>query len=575
VQGSLKLRIARRVPPSIVCATFLVALLLAVAAGATDGGRPLSAASPAVRVGDRLFFDTRFAQFFFAHSHGDMNAKLAAGDPVIDQMPFTATQSLTSPFRGQSMSCRQCHLGDDFLLEEPLAGRTYCDFSRRTPIPRRDDGLTTTPRNSPLMVNVGLPREVPTLLHFDGEFATAEDLVIDTLTGRNFGWLPGERPAAVAHVANVIRKDEGTNPRQVTYAHGGGGVPYRVVLLGTDPKLPSGLQLSHEYRIDVATASDEEIVHAVAKLIRAYMNSLRFGTTNTGRRSPSPYDVFLAKNGLPAAPANGQSGRAYAEQLRAQIDARKQPTWVTPDDAEFELHEQPFRFGAEELRGLKLFFAQSSSRGASAAADGTRAGNCVACHPPPQFTDYRLHNNGVSQAEYDRIFGDRAFAALDVPDLRVRDGDFDAYLPPSPAHPHATSRFRVAPSKTRPGSADLGVWNVLANPDMPKPQAAITGILCEQLALASNDCTAGRLLPLSIAYFKTPSIRDLGQSYPYFHSGAMDTIEDVLHHYVATAELVRAGKVRNASPELAAVRIDAGDVAPLAAFLRALNEDYR
>jgi len=49
----------------------------------------------------------------------------------------------------------------------------------------------------------------------------------------------------------------------------------------------------------------------------------------------------------------------------------------------------------------------------------------------------------------------------------------------------------------------------------------------------------------------------------------------VLHHYVATSELARAGKVRNASPELAAVRIEAGDVAPLAAFLRALNEDYR
>ena len=162
-----------------------------------------------------------------------------------------------------------------------------------------------------------------------------------------------------------------------------------------------------------------------------------------------------------------------------------------------------------------------------------------------------------------------------VYDLHTRDADFDAYLPPSPAHPRATSRFRAAPSKAHPGWADLGVWNVLANPGLPKPQAAITRILCEQLALAPNACTAARLLPLSIALFKTPSIRDLGQSYPYFHSGAMDTIEDVLRHYVATSELARAGKVRNASPELAAVHIDAADVAPLAAFLRALNEDYR
>ncbi len=555
------------VSPSILSATFVIAVCLAAAASASDGGRRLSASSPEVRVGDRLFFDSRFAQFFFEHSHGDVNAKLTTGDPVIDQMPFTAAQSLTSPFRGQSMSCRQCHLGDDFLLEEPLAGRTYCDFSRRTPIPRRGDGLTTTARNSPLMVNIGLPRDVPMLLHFDGEFATPEDLVIDTLTGRNLGWLPGERATALAHVANVIRKDDGKNPRQVTYP-GGGGVPYRVVLLGTDAKLPSALQISRDYRIDVATASDAEVAQAVARLMRAYMDSLRFGTTNTGRRSPSPYDVFLEKNGLPSAPASGQSGRAYAARLLAGIDERTHPTWVTPDDAEFELHEQPFQFGPAELRGLKLFFGRATP-------GSMHAGNCVACHPPPQFTDYRLHNNGVSQAEYDRIFGEGAFAALDVPDLTMREAAFDTYLPPSPAHPHAASRFRAVPSAALPGYADLGVWNVLANPDLPKPQTAITRILCEQLALGSNDCTPARLLPLSIAYFKTPSVRDLGQSYPYFHSGAMDTIEDVLRHYVATSELARAGKLRNASPELAAVQVDAGDVAPLAAFLRALNEDYR
>ena len=39
------------------------------------------------------------------------------------------------------------------------------------------------------MVGFGLPREAPVLLHFDGEFATAEDLTIASFTGRNFGWL--------------------------------------------------------------------------------------------------------------------------------------------------------------------------------------------------------------------------------------------------------------------------------------------------------------------------------------------------------------------------------------------------
>ncbi len=531
---------------------------------ATAATRRLSAASPAVRLGDRLFFETRFAQFFFARCNGGVNAKLTEGDPVIDTMPFRAEHALTSPFRGQSTNCRQCHIGDDFLAEEPLAGRTYVDFSRRSPIPRRDDGLTTTPRNAPTMVDLGLPRDVPTLLHFDGEFATAEDLAVETMTGRNFGWLPTERATAVAHIANVIRGDEGVSPRSITYAEGG-GIPYRVVLLGTDPRIPSSAQISREYRIDVATATDEQIVAAVAKLMHAYMDSLRFGTSNTGRETPSPYDVFLRKNALPAAPQRGESSRAYARRLLRSLQTRKDLEWVTDDDGELELHEQAFRFGPDELRGLKVFLTEGGAGRAS-------AGNCVACHTPPRFTDHRFHNDGAAQAEYDRVFGAGAFAKLKIPALRERNARFDDYLPPSPEHPRATGRFRAAPVADVPGRTDLGVWNVLGNPDMPKPQAALTRVLCAQVGA---PCDAASLLPSTVARFKTPSVRDLGQSGPYLHSGSLDTIEDVLRFYVAMSGAARAGKVRNADPELGRIRIAARDVAPLAAFLRSLNEDYR
>ncbi len=548
--------------------TLIGACAVSAGSGAINDGLRLSAAAPEVRLGDRLFFDSRFAQFFFARCNGDVNATLPDGDPVIDQMPMTARRSLTSPFRGQSMNCRQCHLGDDLLLEEPIAGRTYCDFSRRTPIPRRDDGLTRTVRNAPLMVNLGLPREVPMLLHFDGEFASPEDLVVATLTGRNFGWLPGETRSAGAHIAAVIRHDNGVNPRLVTYP-GGGGVPYRVMLLGTDPSLPVSLQISQPYRLDAEASSDDQIVQAVAKLMHAYMDSLRFGTTNTGRESPSPYDRFLEKNDLPPRPKSGEAGLAYARRLLALIGQRKHLAWITSEDGELELHDQPFQFGTTELRGLKIFFTRTD------ASIPAHVGNCIACHTPPQFTDYRVHNNGVSQAEYDGIFGRGAFASLDVPGLAARNARFDAYLPPSSGHPNATSRFRSAPSIDQPGYADLGVWSVLANPTMPKPQAALTRILCEQFGLASKRCTPAAVLPRSVAYFKTPSVRDLGQSNPYFHSGAMDTIEDVLRFYIATSDLARAGKLRNGSPELSGIHIDAADVAPLTAFLRALNEDYR
>lgn len=541
-------------------------------AGPTRGSISAPGA-PEVLLGDRLFFDTRFSQFFFERAGADVNLKLEEGDPAMDRMPESAGvsllgQPLRSPFRGQSMNCRQCHLGDDLLFEQPLAGRTYVDFNRRSPIPARGDGLSETPRNSPLMINLGLPREVPLLLHFDGEFVTHEDLVVETLTGRNFGWLPTETATAIAHIARVIREDEGTNPRHLRRAYGV-GIPYRVALLGIDPALPRDLRIPVEYRIDVETASDEEILYAIAKLMHAYMDSLRFGTQQTRRAMGSPYDLWLAKNRLPTGPFPGETEQAYGQRLLRILWQRDEFEWVTPEDGEFELHRQEYRFGPEELRGLEIFLTRAG------ADPMPHTGNCVACHPPPQFTDYRLHNNGVSQASYDAVFGEGAFAALEIPGLAERNARFEDYLPPSPRHPNASGRFRTPPSLDRPGHADLGVWSVFGNPDMPKPQAALTSILCGPKGPAEHTtCTPEEVLPRTVAYFKTPSIRDLGQSNPYFHTGGVDTIEEVLDHYVEASALARAGKVRNASPELAGIQLDASDLEPLAAFLRSLNEDY-
>jgi cytochrome c peroxidase len=524
-------------------------------------GLKLSSAYAEVNLGDRLFFDTRFAQYFFAHNRGDVNAPLEKGDPLVDKVPAIDRPSLAGPFRGKSISCRQCHLGDDFIRSKPLAGRTYVDFSRRSPIPERGDGLVSTPRNSPSMVDFGLAREAPVLLHFDGEFATAEDLTIASFTGRNFGWLPEEERIAVAHIARVIREDNGAQPRYVL-GPDGKGIPYRVMMLGTEPGFPSGVP--ERYRIDVMKASDDQVLEAIAKFMHAYMDSIRFGTHNTFRDSGSPYDLFLQKNGLPAAPENGESNLKYSGRLLSLLEQQKSFKWVTtPRDGAFKLHDQPYRFGKTELQGLKIFLARPHDSGRA------RVGNCVACHTPPQFTDQRLHNNGVSQAEYDRIFGAGAFAALEIPGLAERNARFNDYLPVSTNHVRATGRFRAAPAAGKPGYADLGAWNVFANPDLPKPQKALTQILC-----ADKPCEPEAVLPLTVAVFKTPSVRDLGQSNPYFHSGAFDTIEDALQFYMGVSALARAGKLRNGSPEIAGIHLAATDIAPLAAFLRSLNEDY-
>ena len=519
-----------------------------------------------VQVGDRLFRETRFAQFFFNFiteaPKRDVNTRLVHGDPVVNNEQNAAGKPLRDPFRNQSMNCRNCHLGDDLLGASRLEGRTYCDFARRSPIPARSDGRTTTARNSPLLVSVSTPRAVPELLHFDGEFAGIEELTIATLTGRNFGWLPSEFDQAKAHIISVIKNDNGKNALARRY--GCGGFPYRVVLMGTDPRLPKRLVLRPQYRIDVTTATDDEILQAMGALIDAYMDSIAFNLAEP----PSPYDVFLTKNGLPAAPNQGESNLAYVRRLLGLINQLGNPKFVTPKDGSFKLHKQKFQFGAAELRGLKIFFTQPF------APSSNSAGNCVACHTPPAFTDNIFHNTGVSQLEYDAAHGAGQFASLTIPNLTTRDADFDAYLPPTPNHPNASAMFRSPASSDNPGFTDLGVWNIFANPDIPNPQTALAQILCAEFSDVA--CTPDAILARTIAFFKTPSVRDPGQSNPYMHNGSLDTIGQVLTFYGTVSDLARRpGQLRNASPELSNVFINADDVPSLTAFLNSLNEDYR
>lgn len=573
----------------------------ALAATGTPGEEEADPAE--IAIGERLFLETRFAEFFFRNGGHDVNAPLATGDPVLDSTR-TAGGTLPGPFAGQSMNCRACHLVDEQLGEAGGGMRTYTDFARRSPVPEREDGLATAPRNSPPLVNASLPRRGGVILHFDGEFPSLEALVLGTLTGRNYGWLPGEATTAKQHIARVVREDDGSG--ELAREFGG---PYSRVLTGTDPTLPDGLRLPASFRVDVATASDTEIVAAVAKLIAAYTRGLVFAQDEAGRFSGSPYDRFLVENGLPAAPTAGESGEDYTERLRRSLAHLADPVFVS--DGDFVHHEQRFAFGPEELRGLRIFLSPSShashghprgprrfgreSGGRTAGFGGfgtfeTGAGNCAACHPAPTFTDFGFHNTGISQMEYDAVHGAGAFQALTVPDLRTRRADADRWLPATSRHPHAREPFRRVPTRDEPAWTDLGVWNIFANRDFPGPQRRLRRALCRDVRRTGpahrhrrlrrgrgrgrKACRRASLLEASLARFKTPGLRDLGHSAPYMHNGAFDEIEDVLRFYAEAAHLARRGRLRNADERLLPIRLSTGDIADLGRFLRALNEDY-
>jgi hypothetical protein len=356
---------------------------------------------------------------------------------------------------GESINCRSCHFVTEFTGVKGVGNRTYADFVNHSPIPRLINGINSTPRNAMQMVGSLQPHSGPTFLHFDGEFATPEDLVLSTITGRNFGWLPDQYQQAMAHIARVIREDNGNNAGSNTYTH---GISYATIFLGTDPSIPTDSLLPAQYRMDVTTATDQAIVEDIAKLVAAYMAGLLFKQDEFGRYISSPYDVFLRVNHLPTQPKAGETEQQYAQRLLGLVQSLYSPVFVDASYGSFKYHP-PFAFGATELQGLIIFL--KAARGAT---DGSQhAGNCAACHIPPNFTDFRFHNTGVSQEEYDAANGIGKFTQLVVPGLAERTANFDLYLPQSLNHPNASERFRHQAVAGSPQYADLGLWNVYLN----------------------------------------------------------------------------------------------------------------
>ena len=545
----------------------LLTAVIAATAGcgaANDAPQPTPDADvtpPADSIGERIFLDTRFSEYFATHMTG-INDPLAAGDPAVVTVP-TTNGSLPGPFAGQAMNCRSCHFVTEFQGVAGAGNRTYSDFTTRSPIPRPMEGFDHTPRNSSQMVDSFTARSGPVFLHHDGEFTSGIDLVKGTMTARNFGWLPSEYQQAVAHIARVIREDNGSDQLAADRTN---GLSYSTLFLGTDSRITSDLQLPASERLDVTKATDDQILDEVALCINQYMEDLLFARDEYGRYTGSPFDNFIRVNHLPQQPLAGQTRADYNQKLLKEVLALKNPIYISDADGSYKYHSFSYQFGAKELQGLIIFLTAASN-----ASDGSQhAGNCAACHQAPDFSDFVFHNTGTSQAEYDGLHGSGAFLALAVPSLAARNANFNAYLPASANHPDASESFRRAASVDNPNYADLGLWNVYLNPDMPKPQSALYGFVCA----TGNDCSVDQGLASTIAQFKTPVLRDLADSAPYFHNGAALDLDAVIDQYIRMSALARQGAMRNPPPEFKNMSISASDRDALVAFLMALTEDY-
>ncbi|MEK7794798.1 MAG: cytochrome c peroxidase [Candidatus Hydrogenedentota bacterium] len=406
--------------------------LAAFAAGANDA---------VLELGERLFHDTRFGS-----SAADMSA-----------------------------SCAACHMPAD-----PQGDRAFTQDLAKSWHPwRREDPTRDTLRNSPTLFDTAA---MPAL-HYDGEFASLEEQAAKTFVGRNFGWLPGERDAALAKIRDAVVSD-------TAYP---------------------GL-FRRAFDCDVSKADREKLLDCMADATAKFMRTLESPRT-------TPYDVFMRANGLDESPADGETPKTYGARILAAIE----------DSENRAALRRPAEFDDDALAGLKIFLRTSGN---------DRAGNCVACHVPPFFSDFAFHNTGVTQDEYERLHGAESFMKYPVPPRRSADA-------PAP------ERMSVA-LQGRPELADLGYWNYA------KPNA--------------ENGAEEEFFERAIASFKTPTLRHLGSTSPYMHNGLYATIESAVHQKIRAAFLARMGQLRNADPELLNIRIMEDDIRPLFAFLNALNE---
>ncbi len=496
----------------------------------------LHASTSLENLGERLFKDMRFSQYFAMASQGDVNLKLKLGSSELETIEISGTQ-VVSPFKGEAMSCASCHMLDQ-AAEVPSAGmRGYNDFAKLTLIPKRGDLKTHTLRNTPSLIGIGSKYARNRISHYDGEFFDHSETVLGNFTGRNMGWLASEKNIALKNIVRVLKGDDGSS----VLADEFGSLSYRDAFLGQDATLPDDIRIPPKYRFDIDKVSDEYIISKVIFFVTFYLDSLDFSTDEKGHYNGSPYDEFLKINNIPRGPAKEQSMGMYLAELIGGVKDLENPKFVKTRF--FPTHKKNFKFGEEEFKGLKLFFNLS------------KRSMCINCHLPPLFTDHLFHNTGATQLEYDQIHGEDTFSALKIPKLENRDESI---------------YFLSRPSEGNKKLVDLGLWNFFARPQKMQQTDYIRTLFCRR----NKSCINKDLLDNLIGRFKTVSLRNLAHSAPYFHNGSSDNLEKVVEQYLEASKLIKENRLRNGAHQLKMSTISAEDISPLVKFMKSLNEDY-
>lgn len=235
-----------------------------------------------------------------------------------------------------AIACSACH-----GLGESVAGRTERFYADHTPT-SLTAGRETTARNAPTLAGAWRAD----VFGWDGAWDSMEDMILEKLTGEQYGWKPGARDEAIDNAAYVLL-DEGHNAIS--------GMPYIE-------------QFRQVYGLDLEPLEPAEIAAAAARALADYTRTIDFSMT-------SRWDAFAEQNRFRKAPNADEDIVNYAASIESRIFNQEGRGLI----------RRPEDFTEAAYEGFKTFFR---------VFDVESVGNCVRCHVPPTFTDYSLHGAG-------------------------------------------------------------------------------------------------------------------------------------------------------------------------------------
>jgi cytochrome c peroxidase len=428
--------------------------------------------------------------------------------------------------KNKQHSCASCHKVDQDFAHIGMRG--YNDDNKKSPIQfRSQDKKSSTLRNTPALVEISSSFYPSRFVHYDGE-VTIEDTVFGNMSGRNMGWLPGEADIAKNHIIKILKTDDGSGDLAQEF----GGAYTKVF---------------KEFNINLMTEKKQVILDFVTKAVVAYVDGIEFEKDANGNFIGSPYDQFLIQNKLPTLPTVNETPLEYSVRLRQALQNLQSPKWIAPKS--FGNHQDRiFEFGPKQFSGLKTFLNLPNQAGAK--------GMCLNCHTPPLFSDGLFHNVGRVQFEYEQIHGQESFNQVNIPNFHAKKSLKD-------------NPFLVAANSGNPKNVDLGAWNVFGRVDKPEQNKFFEELFCP-----TAGCSKDYILNELVGRMKTPTLRNLGHSNPYFHSGSASTILDAVTHYKTVSELNRTQNFRNLDHRIQMMKLTNQDIQDLTAFLESLNENY-